>query len=424
MGIMKSLNQQELRTFARTVEPFLKGAQLQEVLSNDQGLALGFYRERMLWLVVDLQPAAPAILFFQDPVPFRRAPKTKPVALFLSSHGKNRIFRNLSVVEEWGRVLKMELGNLESIACEIEIHLIPKQVNFVVRADGKTISWEKPRPLKEASAEVEREQRGFEEFHQEWLNENKKSSPQSLDPKAQWEKQRQKDLQKKSKALGEIQKKLAEDQSMPWKKIGEILKVEGFAGLDAEAKKYIDLKQSVSWNIENAFQKSKQLAQKKAGTEERMRIVQGEIEALEKAQFKAKAASAKPADDFMKKSAARGRTLPLADGATAYIGKSGADNLALLRQAKAWDYWLHLKDYPGAHAIIHRQKNQEVSREEMMQVALWVARESLSSKTLSLGQKLAVVFVECRFVKPIKGDKMGRVTYHSEKNLSVTLDRS
>jgi predicted ribosome quality control (RQC) complex YloA/Tae2 family protein len=420
---MKSLNQQELRTFARTVEPFLKGAQLQEVLSNDQGLALGFYRERMLWLLVDLRPATPAILFFQDPVPFQKAQKSKPVSLFLSSHGKNRIFRSLEVQEEWGRVLKIELGNIDSIACEIEIQLIPKQVNFIVRADKKTISWEKPRALKEASPEVDREQRSFEEFHQEWLNENKKSSPQGLDPKAQWEKQRQKDLEKKTKALGEIQKKLSEDQSTPWKKIGEILKVEGFAGVDADSKKYIDTKQSVSWNIENAFQKGKQLAQKKVGTEERMRIIQGEIEALEKAQFRPKSAVAKPADDFMKKSAARGRTLPLPEGATAYIGKSGADNLALLRQAKAWDYWLHLKDYPGAHAIIHRQKNQEISRDEMMQVALWVARESLSSKTLTLGQKLAVVFVECRFVKPIKGDKMGRVTYHSEKNLSVTLDK-
>jgi hypothetical protein len=34
-----------------------------------------------------------------------------------------------------------------------------------------------------------------------------------------------------------------------------------------------------------------------------------------------------------------------------------------------------------------------------------------------LGQRIAVVIVECRFVKPIKGDKLGRVIYHGERTL-------
>ncbi len=114
----------------------------------------------------------------------------------------------------------------------------------------------------------------------------------------------------------------------------------------------------------------------------------------------------------------------LSSGALAYCGKSAADNLALLRQAKAWDYWLHLRDYPGAHAIIHRQRDQLISEGEIFEVAEWVAKESLSSKSLLVGQKIAIVMVECRFVRPIKGDKLGRVTYHSERTLSFTLRHS
>ena len=123
----------------------------------------------------------------------------------------------------------------------------------------------------------------------------------------------------------------------------------------------------------------------------------------------------------MQKTEARGRKLHLASGALAYCGRSASDNLALLRQARAWDYWFHLRDYPGAHAIIHRQRDQEISEKELQQVAEWVVKESVSSKSILDGQKLAVVIVECRFVRPIKGDRLGRVTYHSEKTLSFTL---
>ncbi|MNT80503.1 hypothetical protein D3C72_2199710 [compost metagenome] len=108
-------------------------------------------------------------------------------------------------------------------------------------------------------------------------------------------------------------------------------------------------------------------------------------------------------------------------GAIAYCGKSAADNLALLRQAKAWDFWLHLKDFPGAHAIVHRKRDQLIPDNELLQVSEWLAHESLSEKSLYPGQKLAVVVVETRFVRPIKGDKLGRVTYHSEGTLFLTL---
>ncbi|MFM6928594.1 MAG: DUF814 domain-containing protein, partial [Bdellovibrio sp.] len=201
------------------------------------------------------------------------------------------------------------------------------------------------------------------------------------------------------------------------------LKSHGTFDVPEHLKDFVSTSVSLSWNIENAFSKAKQLVGKKDGARERLQELEVEIAQLEKAQFKEK--QSKPQlIDLMSKADARGRKLTLDSGALAYCGKSAADNLALLRQAKAWDFWLHLKDYPGAHAIIHRQRDQEISQDEIQQVAAWVARESLSSKSLMVGQKVAVVMVECRFVRPIKGDKLGRVTYHSEKTFHFSLRQS
>ena len=43
------------------------------------------------------------------------------------------------------------------------------------------------------------------------------------------------------------------------------------------------------------------------------------------------------------------------------------------------------------------------------------------SKKLISGAKLAVVIVECRHVKPLKGDKLGRVTYHHPREMLITV---
>ncbi len=417
---MKALNIFELRTFAQYLNEILKGGQLQEVLANDRGLALGFYSQTMHWLVLDLVPQSPVILHFADKVPFNKSKKSKPVALFLSSHGHNLYFEQVQVQEQWGRVLLLNLKNNHK-QVELEIQLIPKQVNLIVRTDGKSIAWEKPRELKpalEMTGEIE--ERSLHQIKTEWLGEQGSKSSAVLDPVAEWEKQRQKDIQKKTKALDEIEKQLASDSAQVWAELGEHLKNEGLKNLKAEWINLVDNKKNLSWNIENAFAKSKQADAKRQGTLDRLQILRDEVLALREAKYSPKTSS-KKIDDLMSKTEARGRKLNLSSGAIAYCGKSAADNLSLLRQAKAWDYWLHLKDYPGAHAIIHRQREQSIGENELTQVAQWLAKESLSSKSLALGQKLLVVMVECRFVKPIKGDKLGRVTYHSERSFVVQL---
>lgn len=426
---MKAMSLLELRTLVTELNRVLEDTQLQDVISNDRGMALGFRGQRHFWLTLDMNPSNPFCLVFADYCPFKKGLKPKPLALFLNSHGKNLYFRKAWLEEEFGRVLRIELGNSQKF-CEVQMILIPRQANVLVEAEGKKIAWEKPREL-HIQAEIGElpEPRDLAEIHGEWLREFQGGGTKpSIDPRAQWEKKKAKDLEKKRKALDEIEKTLAENPSEQLYELGAYLKT--LPPEDFTAKKipeawhgFLDFKQKLFANIEKVFEKAKQVANKVQGTEERHRILLVEIAKLEKSTFEnsLRQENTRPKiDDLMKSTAAKGRKLNLESGAVVYCGKSAADNLALLRKAKAWDYWLHLKDYPGAHAIVHRSRDQELPFEELQKAALWVLKESMPSKTFLAGEKYAVVLVECRFVRPIKGDKLGRVTYHSEKQFMVT----
>ena len=426
---MKAMSLLELRTLVIELGVLLADAQLQDVISNDRGLALGFRGTQHFWLTLDMNPSNPFCLVFADYCPFKKGSKPKPIALFLNSHGKNLYFRKIGLEEDYGRVLRIELSNSQK-TCELRLILIPRQANMSVESEGKSISWEKPRELQVQTETGEMpEPRALTEIHEEWLAEFQGGVRPSIDPRAQWEKKKNKDLEKKRKALEEIEKTLAENSADKYYELGAYLKTlapEDFSPQKVPAVWHglLDFKQKLFGNIEMVFEKAKQAASKVQGTQGRRNILIAEIEKLKKVTFESsqRQSGARPKiDDLMKNTEARGRKLQLESGAIVYCGKSAADNLALLRKAKAWDYWLHLKDYPGAHAIVHRMRDQELPFEELQKAALWILKESLSSKVFMPGEKYAVVLVECRFVRPIKGDKLGRVTYHSEKQFTVTV---
>lgn len=419
---MKALTQIELENLIQYFNPLLEGAQLQDVLVNDRGLALGFRKGVHYWMILDLVPNTPGIYIFESECPFKKANKPKPVGLFLSSHAKNLYLTSMEVLKEFGRVVCLRLKNTQQ-DCELEIRLIPKQCNVLVRSQGKQVAWDRPLPLSPGPQVEAPVPRSIQEVHQDWLNDQTGRDRSSLDPVAQWEKKRSRDLEKKRKALNAIKLQIESDEFSFWQDAGEYLKTHGTLDVPSEYKSFVDPQKSLSWNIENCFYKSKQLYSKKEGAKSRLLEVEREILSLERAQFSTNSASSK-IGDLMEKGDVRGRKLNLQSGAIAYCGKSAADNLNLLRKAKAWDYWLHLKDYPGAHAIIHRHRDQMLPEDEILSVAKWVARESLTGKVYPEGQKVLVVLVECRFVRPIKGDKLGRVTYHSERTLSFTLRHS
>ena len=110
------------------------------------------------------------------------------------------------------------------------------------------------------------------------------------------------------------------------------------------------------------------------------------------------------------------RTLHLAENMYVVAGKSARDNMDLLRKAHALDMWLHVKDQPSAHAILFRPKGAKISDEMLRKASQWLLKMSLGAKYKNhVGEKFEILSVECRFVNPIKGDRMGRVNYRNEK---------
>ncbi len=418
---MKALNQNEIENLAQLLSDALIGMQLQEVITFERGIALRFHYRGDYWLIIDLLNNAPVILLFEKQCPVKKSSKPKPVSLFINAHVCDLSLVSLKVKSEFGRVLNLEFKNSIRTAF-IEIRLIPKQANLIVQFDGKSIAWSKPQDLSVQIVQLNSysEIRDFTQIHQEWLDSQPKIKKNSIDPKVEWEKKRQKDLEKKQKALFEIRRGLEDQKIDKWVETGYWIKEHGINKVSDEMSHYVRFDQSLSWNIENCFQQAKTMMHKKEGARQRLLILEKEISNLLQAVYQEKAEK-KRLDDIMDKTSAKGRKLYLESGSVAYLGKSAADNLKLLRQAKAWDYWLHLRDFPGAHAIIHRKKEVELKSEEIENVAQWVAQETLSKKSIFIGQKMAVVVAECRHVRPIKGDKLGRVTYHYPKTYFVTL---
>jgi predicted ribosome quality control (RQC) complex YloA/Tae2 family protein len=414
---MQPMSQPELEELCKHLEEKMTGAQLQEVWVNDTGLLFQFYLRGLHFLLLDLGQQCPMLMDFAERPVFIKG-RPKPVSLFLNSHGLDLLWKAIVLKPEYGRVLEVHLGNQQK-SLVLEIRLIPKQANLILESEAKTISWLRPKELDHHTSEVKGLVRPLDVIREEYLDQKKANKVTNADPVLKWEKQRRKNIDKKIKALDSLEEMKVSQEEEKWRSLGGWLQYP--QGDCPDEKLFLKIKDlPKAQQVQACFDKAKQIVHKRQGQSERIEILKKEIQELEKQKYKAPNLQ-KTQKDFMVAAKASGRTLELSANLKAYLGKSAADNLSLLRKARAWDLWFHLKDYPGAHAIIHKEKGHEVSLAEVQKVAQWVARESLQKKSLDLGQKLAVVVVECRFVRPIKGDRLGRVNYHSEKTYYVTL---
>ena len=437
---MKSPSFSEFQTIIQYLHDELIGSQLQEVISTEDGLVFGFYRfvhePKAVWLVLDLDTQFPFVgMFAQNP--WLKIKKTKPVALFLNSHFKNTHLKEVRVLENFGRVAEFDFS-LPDKKLVLQLRLIPKQPNVIVSADQKTVAWDKPRDLVVATLDqnFESENRSIHFMFNQWFDRRSKTKVNAAaaagsgqSPYEKWMQQRKKDLQKKQKALQQIDEQKAELLKVPWAEIGNHLKINGFADLPLEWTTYVDYKQKPSFNIEKAFEKSKQVAHKIAGADERKKQLALEIELAmnvseERFQKHLNELSAKQAKQGLRKAVEGSFRKLNIDGenpVSVLMGKNAGENLKLLRQAKAWDLWIHLKDYPSAYAILQKPKDKNVSDQVLIQASQWLVKESIKNKKHMDGAKLSVVIVECRHVKPIKGDKIGRVTYHHPREMLITV---
>lgn len=433
---MKTPSFLELQSLVEYLSEELEGSQLQEVQSTEEGIVLAFYRfdknPRMSYLVFDLDRTFPFVGFFFEN-PWAKQKKTKPVALFLNAHARNLHFNSIEVSEDLGRVILLKLGE----DCHIESRLIPKQTNFTVQHGKKSISWYPVQELAQNDLRFTRsnddeEIRSIAFMMEQWLrrrgNRAESSTASVLSPFDRWKKNKTRDLEKKTKALLAVEKQINQFKTEEWAQVGEYLKSQGLKNLPPEWSVYVDFKKSASWNMQKCFEKAKAAKVKIKGAEARLLIIKQEVDALSDLseqkfeKFLNLQHTKKAAGNPVRKVEGRLRKMQMDDsGLVAYMGKSAGDNMDLLRRSKPHDLWLHLKDYPSAHAIIHKQKDQKIADSDIIKIAGWLVKEGLPEKKAKLLGKFSVVIVECRHVKPLKGDKLGRVTYHNAREMLIAV---
>ena len=428
---LAALNLGELSDIAEALQPMV-GAQLQECLHANREIGLGFYhRGEMSWLWFDLDPKRPMVIRVgSKPPPRKKA--MRPFALFVRSRFLGRRLSGVRCDLARGRVLVLSFYRAESeqttALIEIEVLLLPHAPNLIARDGSTVVAENKPKdlPLVSFSLPPAEERRTWQEIELAWME---SKSPKRSDPAAA-EREWSRAVEKKREALVKMQGELELKSQNPSRELGEWLKANGTLSVPAQWADLIAAEKSLAWNIENAFRVAKEIERKAEGARLRIEKVRAELAALETkgptlASQWVRESSTSASDSqksLLARADARGRSLKLAPDLDCYIGKSAADNLAILRRAQPFDLWLHLRESPGSHAIIRRVRGRVVTDAELLVAARWVAAQTFGKRTNDMsGQRFDLLIVECRFVKPIKGDKLGRVNYTNDRVMRFTL---
>ncbi len=434
---MKGLNQIELELLCDEIQTWV-GSQLQEIVASENQIALGFYHERQVqWMLFDFATQSPVFILLPGQYVRRLNKQTKPLTLFLRAHFEGKRISKIELGKDQGRVLKIffhsEANASETNSLYLEVILFSFAKNFLAISGDKKIHFFKPKEValqnQNSTTKAELSARSFHAIEREWLiekgflqDENLKLQPTDIDAKLN------KLILKKSVALEKMRADILEKTSNRWSEAGEWLKLHQNLKAPTEFTKLIDAEKSLSQNILFCFSNAKEQERKLSVAKLRAEELHFEIEKLKKSLDQAdhlRRPQAQPPikKSFLQKLGAQARTLKLDENLQAFIGKSAKDNLDILRRAQAFDFWMHLRDTPSAHVVIRRTRDRQVSELEFRKIAQWLIAENFGKKAKEkAGESFDLIICECRFVKPIKGDKLGRVHFQNDHTLRIKFD--
>ncbi|MDD6056176.1 MAG: NFACT family protein [Helicobacteraceae bacterium] len=101
------------------------------------------------------------------------------------------------------------------------------------------------------------------------------------------------------------------------------------------------------------------------------------------------------------------------EGFKVSIGKNEKENIALLKDAKADDIWMHIRGIPSSHCIIHSGKAK------LSAIILQKAANILMGFTKNTGANYTIDYTKRKFVKITQG---ASVTYGKEQTLDLKKD--
>lgn len=423
---MAALRIEQLKILVENIKLYGLGAQLQELVLTETHLFLQHYAKGSFTIGVELKPLAPRLGYFFGDIPKKKS-LVKPIILFLKAHARNHRLTDVIADEKMGRVVQLIYGT--NGECEVELRLIPHGVNVIVKTPDKSISLFPAKDLPPSTTTADNalaESFELEAYLDQWMEtvlgtSNKK---QQSSPLADQQRKKRKEIEKKQTLIGKLQDDL-KAMDKPWLTAGEYIKTHQTLDVPEDWETLIDRAIPINANMQRCFEKHKLQEKRQQQIGERIQHLVQEIEALQSESDDEKESIDRPikslAGELLSKAKAKGRKLVLTEGVEAVFGKSAKDNMALLRRAQAWDLWLHLRDLPGSHLIVRRPRQKNVDHQLLIQAALWLLKETVGKKKVIEGDRYDVIVTECRFVKPIKGDKLGRVNYQNEMTLTLRV---
>lgn len=439
---MHSMSVQELKDVVQILRSFL-GHRLQEVVVAEGGVGLGFWSTEsgLAWTWFESHPWFP-ILLPLNRCPEREVKPLRPLALFLRSHFLDHHLEKVELVEDKGRVVKMVFSN-RPVASELEFYVWPGTANVKATCSKKHVWFKKQQQEVPFLAKNEdRERRDVSQLLEDWMQlrhqsqkqkrstlnigESHQSGVQQTADLSDFEKQKEKEIKKFKLIIEKVKREIENKENQGWRIAGEYLVAHQTLAVPLELEPFLDKKKSLSWNIERCFTQSKENDRKKKVTQERLDFLNQKFQALLDSQSSEQLTNWKSngkkeqsrSNQRRQKSEARFRTVKLDHDWVVKIGKSGVDNIQLLREAKSWDFWMHLRGFPGSHAIISRPKNKPIPDPIFIECGFALVEQCFprNSKQL-LGDDFELIIAECKFVKPVKGEKPGKVTYSHDRTL-------
>ncbi len=415
---MKPVNGEEALQLEKRLQ-FLKASVLQNVISSERDLLTIFYKKgQVYYLWFDFSISHPVCFLFDKNPSFSQGfqAKTKPVSLFLKAHFKGLKVDSVILKSSQDRILFFHFKE----RFLWEFRFFSKGCNFIIKAGEKKMSWFKVKEIKKTHEGYSKtfkkpfEVRDLKSIEDEWFALKRSSTLKRV-------KKQDETKEKRKKALKQIKEQLLLYKDDVYKRLAYFIEKEilpknlSLEKLPQEFLKFVDKDMTVYELLQKAYKLSKGLK----GKIDRLEKRKSELEALlTKTQLTKK--EKKKSDPFLQLKF-KGKKKEFFH-CSCWVGRSAKDNLSLLRYAKPWYFWLHLKDYPGAHGIIRRNKKQRIAQKELEEVChFFIQHNFRSSSELKEGEKFDVLLTEVRFVQPIKGDRLGRVRYTKEKIMTIKI---
>lgn len=461
------MNTLEIDQSLEEIEAYL-GSEVQSISFTRGTLILGLFHSltaQVAYLILLAKPPKSAIVLTEEPLKKVKS-ETKPLYLFAKAHLLGTKFVAARRDQKLGRVVHLDfVGRSDKgqpTDLRLEQNLVPVAWNISLTVGDKCVSLNKPKALAaqvfsghladtgssnsagaEEGGHLQKEPftplvtRGdvshqmssqLERIKNEtlsalWGVKTEKAKEIKVPPLSQ-------EVAKKQKLLQKLKEDELDKRDLHYDQFAELVVTDSKQAA-LEFPHFYDGSQNVYVQQKDAYDKHKKNQQKIERLLERQQEVLSELQTLQDLspaewtklyQQKQSQRLQTSKTNKQKGSNIEARKFEVSTDSVVYLGKSAQDNLRLLRQAKAWHYWVHIKDRSSAYALLQCPKDKKITYDEIVRIVRWWHEASASfAKSFQEGDKVSILVTQCRYVRPIKGDKLGRVTYSHEQVFTISL---